>query len=312
MPKSVITLGNPNGIGPEVTAKALQSFSDEELSDFILVGDQESINHYFDERTFHLCRFDFVGCNYLFKPGLQSPESGLASLKFLNRGIEILKNENLKSLITAPLSKELIVKTNLPEVADFTGHTGYLAKAFQTEKYSMMFYSNDLKVTLATIHVPLSEVSQKLTPEKLSDAIENADVFCRNFYGQGYKIAVCGLNPHAGENGLLGSEEKEFMADTVTSLHQSGIPVEGPFPSDSLFYEAYHGKYQMVIACYHDQGLAPFKMLHFFDGVNVTLGLPVVRTSPDHGTAFSVAGLGVADETSMKEAILLCKKLSEN
>ncbi len=296
----LITLGNPNGIGPEITAKALSNLSKSVLSNFAVIGDKESFKHYFSQallqsiKTIHIDIPDFH-----LQPGKPTLESGNLSYRFLIQAVKLLKTGSFSALITAPIAKNLVSQSG---VKNFTGHTTFLARSFQQEKVSMLFASSDLNVLLATIHDPLSTVPQKLTQNKLRDTIQNGLEWCYHQFGSDFKIGVCGLNPHAGENGLLGTEEETIIRPVIREF--SSKQVFGPFPADSLFYEAYRKNiYQLIIAMYHDQGLAPFKLLHFHDGVNVTLGLPFLRTSPDHGTAFSIADTGKADPTSMISAI---------
>jgi 4-hydroxythreonine-4-phosphate dehydrogenase len=176
----------------------------------------------------------------------------------------------------------------------------------------MLFTCEQMSVLLATIHIPLKKVSAALKCSTVRSAVESALSFCRKRHGpDGWRIAVCGLNPHAGENGLLGSEEKRIIGPVVSEFRQRGEPVDGPLPADTVFFKARQGVYRLVVAMYHDQGLAAFKMLYLADGVNVTLGLPVVRTSPDHGTAFDIAGQDIADSRSMENAIKLAYDLLE-
>lgn len=306
-----VTIGNPNGVGPEVCAKAIGKLSAEEQQRLILIGDRETFHHYFkgfDPSGFIQVDGDSPG-NFHFRPGEKSLESGRLSYLFIQKAVELAKAGNISSLVTAPISKELIVKSG---VEGFMDHTTFLAKEFNSQKYNMLFYSSDIKVILATIHVPLNQVSFSLTTESVYNTISNAADFLRVINSGGSRIAVCGLNPHAGENGLLGSEDEAIIRPAVERFSNKGIQVTGPLPADTVFYKAYHKEFDMVVAMYHDQGLAPFKMLHFNDGVNVTLGLPIVRTSPDHGTAFDIAGKGLADEGSMLCAIRLAFQLLDH
>jgi len=215
----------------------------------------------------------------------------------------------IDAVVTAPVSKELIVKSG---ISGFVDQTTYFAGRFGVKNYNMLFYSGTMKVLLVTIHIPVSEVSSSLTAERMAIAIENSVRFCLSEYGDKrfFRIAVCGLNPHAGEGGLIGNEDKDIIQPAVNHYLNMGYNIEGPLPADTVFDKAENGYYQLVIAAYHDQGLAPFKLLHFNDGVNVTLGLPFIRTSPDHGTAFDLAGKGKADYGSMLSAIRLAIKLS--
>lgn len=309
--KLVVTLGNPNGIGPEVTARALSLVSPELASSCLIVGDKESVRHYFTPKQISDYVFRYVepsdaGIDYAFEPGGANFASGLMSLAYLDAAIRLVKENNYPALVTAPLSKELIAGSGREDVKHFKGHTDYLAEAFGVKKYSMLFYSRDINVLLATIHIPLSEVPVKLTEEKVDIAVENSVLYCERLYPGDYRIGVCGLNPHAGEHGLLGHEDDEVILPVVERWRAKGYPVDGPLPADTAFYKAYRErKYRLLVAMYHDQGLAPFKLLHFIDGVNATVGLPIVRTSPDHGTAFDIAGKGVADPNSMKSSLEL-------
>ncbi len=307
--KLAVTIGNPNGVGPEVLSKAFKKLNKEELSDIILIGERDTVSFYFK---------DFKDLNFInispdkkdgifqFKPGERSLSSGYLSYKFIEKAVELAKNKEVGGIVTAPISKELIVNAG---ITGFIDHTSFLADEFHAEHFNMLFYSEDLKVLLVTIHIPLDKVSQAITRENVESSIQNAMQFLRKYKEKDFRIAVCGINPHAGENGLMGNDDKTKILPVVEKYQKEGYCVEGPLPADSVFYKAGRGEYDIVIAMYHDQGLAPFKLLHFMDGVNVTLGLPVVRTSPDHGTAFDIAGRGVADESSMLNAIRLAEKL---
>src|SRR5207244_3008259 len=184
-----------------------------------------------------------------------------------------------------------------------------------TERTIMMLLGADdrghwLRVALATTHLPLKQVAQELTQAKVELAIELAASACRDLGLPRARIAVCGLNPHAGEGGQLGTEEQTIITPAVRAAQKRGLDVAGPFPADTLFYHAYHGQYEVVVAMYHDQGLGPLKMIGFENGVNWTLGMPFIRTSPDHGTAYDIAGQGKADPSSMRAAIGLAKQLA--
>ncbi|MGA2143099.1 MAG: 4-hydroxythreonine-4-phosphate dehydrogenase PdxA [Brevinematales bacterium] len=311
--KIALTLGNPNGIGPEISAGALSGLKVEERSRFIVIGDGPSFRYYFGPLPRSGISFIEIyppsGIEYKFNPGSQDAPSGAMSWLFLNKAAELAKNGSVKAIVTAPISKDLIVRAGHGE---FTDHTTFLARYFGAEHVSMMFYSKDMKVILATIHLSLRSVPDSLTLEAVRTAVKNALLFGERFEGRRYRVAVCGLNPHAGENSLMGSEEKDVIAPVIREYHEKGYNgVVGPIPADTAFYRAYRGEFDCVAAMYHDQGLAPFKLLHFEDGVNVTLGLPVFRTSPDHGTAFDIAGKGKAISRSMEEAMGLALKLAD-
>ena len=209
-------------------------------------------------------------------------------------------------IVTAPINKAAFAAAGLP----WKGHTDLLAHLCGVPDAGMMFWSEKLRVVLATVHIPLSEVPAALTRERLLGIIRLTASSLPRFGIHTPRIAVAGLNPHAGEDGLLGSEEGSTLRPAIDAARAEGIDVVGPFPADTLFVRATRGECDVVIACYHDQGLVPVKLLSFGHSVNVTLGLPIIRTSVDHGTAFDIARTGQADPGSMVEAILLAAKLS--
>jgi 4-hydroxythreonine-4-phosphate dehydrogenase len=214
------------------------------------------------------------------------------------------------ALVTAPVSKEAIVRSGQP----FVGQTEYLAELAGIRHPVMMLVGNDehgrwLRVALATTHLPLRLVADHLSQAGIEQAIVLAAKACRDLGLPRARIGVCGLNPHAGEGGKMGTEEQTTITPAVETARRQGVEVAGPLPADTLFHHAYRGRYEAVVAMYHDQGLAPLKMIGFESGVNWTLGLPFVRTSPDHGTAYDIAGRGVANPSSMVAAIRLAKQL---
>jgi 4-hydroxythreonine-4-phosphate dehydrogenase len=212
------------------------------------------------------------------------------------------------AIATAPINKEAWRLAGLP----WTGHTDLLAHLTGARDVAMMFYSDTLRVVLATIHIPLAEVPRALTRESLESTIVLSASELPRFGCVAPRLAVAGLNPHAGEHGLFGREEQDVIAPAVARCRARGIDVSGPYPADTLFVRAHRGEFDAVIACYHDQGLIPVKLVAFGHAVNVTLGLPIVRTSVDHGTAFDIAGKGVADPESMIAAVLLAARLATN
>ena len=304
--KIILTAGDPNGIGPEVLAGALRGMSPDQ---FILIGEEQLFDRYFrDVKDLQLIavKSETAG-DFHLTPGEKSLSAARYSYAFLQKALYLAQNGEARAIVTAPISKELIAASG---VSGFLDHTTFFSKGFNRPSVNMLFYSGEFSVILATIHIPLSGVSNLLTPDLLKSTIENALDFCRKTGNEKCAIAVCGLNPHAGEGGLLGMEEKDWINEMVESFRLEGVDIDGPLPADTVFYHAKNGKYKMVVALYHDQGLAPFKMLHFHDGVKCTLGLPIIRTSPDHGTAFDIAGKGIADSGSMREAIILAERLS--
>jgi 4-hydroxythreonine-4-phosphate dehydrogenase len=218
--------------------------------------------------------------------------------------IKLLKKGDYSHLITAPLSKKG-VSYHIP---DFIGHTEYLAQAFNTKDFSMMLANETFRVVLVTTHVSIRELPDLITKESVVRAVYNADNFLKSV-GDERGIGVCALNPHAGEDGLLGDEEIKVIIPAVRKAIEDGIKVSGPYPADSLFKSVYNNPYGVYVAMYHDQGLGPLKMVSKGRGVNITLGLPVFRISVDHGTAYDIAGKGIASEESLVEAIEIAKKV---
>jgi len=270
-PGILITTGDPKGIGREVTKKALKDPCLKDLADFSIIDPAD--------------------------------KTGFDAIK---KAVEILKKHKADGLVTAPVNKSAINRSGIA----FKGHTEYLAERTRTKRFAMMFCGPSLKVTIVTRHTALKKVPAILSQEKIEDAISLTDAALRKYFKiRAPRIGVCGLNPHCGENGLMGTEEKELIIPAIKSQRPAVPGIQGPLPADVIFYMAYKGRLDAVISMYHDQGLGPFKMISFKDGVNLTLGLPFVRTSPGHGTAYDIAGKGIADATSMKEAIKLAARI---
>jgi 4-hydroxythreonine-4-phosphate dehydrogenase len=241
-----------------------------------------------------------------------SPTAAHAALAWLNEGAQRCLRHEVDALVTAPVNKEAIIRAG----NSFVGQTEYLSAIAGIDRTIMMLLGADergrwLRVALATTHLPLKLVATKLAPEKIELAIELAAQACRDLGLPRAKIGVCGLNPHAGEGGEFGDEEQKIITPAVAAARQRQVDVHGPFAADALFYYAFRGDYDAVVAMYHDQGLVPLKMIGFENGVNWTLGLPFIRTSPDHGTAYDIAGQNKANPSSMVAAIRLAKKLAK-
>lgn len=241
-----------------------------------------------------------------------APEAAQASVRWLRDGAERCLRGELDAIVTAPVNKEAIVRSGQA----FVGQTEFLSELAGAKRTAMMLLGQDergrwLRVALVTTHFPLKHVPEQITKEKVEMTIELATQACRDLGLTRNRVAVCGLNPHAGEGGNMGTEEQTTIEPAVKAARSRGYNVVGPMSADSLFYYAYRGDYDAVVAMYHDQGLVPLKMIGFETGVNWTLGLPFVRTSPDHGTAYDIAGKGRADARSMGAAIELAKKLSK-
>ena len=309
-PNIGITMGDPAGIGPEVTLKALASSKVRGLANFLIIGDGASIYE-----TAKKCRLK-VNSPILdlsnvpqnsFSYGKIRPSFGRVAIAYLDKALELIDEGELDGLVTAPVNKESV---RLAGFRDFKGHTEYIAEKTGAKDVAMMFVGGEFKITLVTRHVPLSEVSRNLSVNSILSTIRLTDQYLKKFFNIRHpRIGVAGLNPHAGENGAFGDEETKLIKPAVKKASRFVSNILGPIPPDVIFYEWANKKFDAVIAMYHDQALIPFKMLHFKDGVNLTLGLPFVRTSPDHGTAFDIAGKGIADPTSMIEAIKLACRL---
>lgn len=302
-----ITLGDPFGIGPEVIAKALSAPRVKNKSDFLVIGDFNLFRSFRKER-FPYEFFDLknVPSNKI-QFGKPTTLGAQASLDYLDTAISLLKTKQIHALVTAPVCKESICSLGVR----FQGHTEYLAQAFHTRKFGMMFVSEELKTILVTRHIPLKSVSQELTQRNIFETIELVDASLKKYFRiRKPRVAVCGLNPHAGEGGVLGDEEVLKIIPAMRRARQQGIQVFGPLPGDTAFIPQQRKLYDAFVAMYHDQGLIMIKGLYFDSVVNFTCGLPFIRTSPAHGTAFDIAGKNVADPTSMIHAIKLAQRLS--
>jgi len=320
-----ISLGDITGIGPEVALKALAGEAETDDTRYLLIGDSHYTTalHKKLGLQFKLQPYSEPGAKgriFLHDPlpeplpaGLEagSPAAARAALAWLTDGAQKCLRHEMDALVTAPLNKNAVVRSGQP----FIGQTEFLSQLAGTTQTAMMLLGQDdrgrwLRVALATTHVPIKLLAAHIRAEKIILAIELAARACHDLDLPRNRIAVCGLNPHAGEGGEFGDEEITTIKPAVDAARQKGIDVVGPLPADTLFHYAYRGDYDAVVAMYHDQGLVPLKMVAFDSGVNWTLGLPFVRTSPDHGTAYDIAGQGKADPSSMKAAIRLAKQLS--
>jgi 4-hydroxythreonine-4-phosphate dehydrogenase len=308
-PKIGITLGDPGGIGPEVTLKSLFSIPSFPDAHYVLFGSKTVIDN---ERD--VLNLDFsipndsisvheVECSStLFEKGKPTSANGAASFRYFERAVQEVNKGNLKAIVTAPVSKH---SWSLAGIS-WAGHTEYLSQSIP--EAIMFFWSDALKVALYTHHLPLKQAIAKIIEKSLLEFILRLHENTKKFRSHGFEFLVSGLNPHAGEQGLMGTEESEHILPAIEKARTRGVPVSGPFPPDVVFRNALNKPDKIVISLYHDQGLIPFKLLAFDRGVNMTLGLPFIRTSPDHGTAFDIAGKGIADPKSMTEAIRLAHR----
>jgi 4-hydroxythreonine-4-phosphate dehydrogenase len=287
-PRIGITVGDPAGIGPEIAVKAAAHADVLAICEPVLYG---------PSTAGELARFSI---------GRISPAAGRAAYDAILDAVADAQAGRLDAIATAPINKEAFAAADIP----WRGHTELLAHLTHASRFAMMFYAEELRVILATVHIALAEVPRVLTGEVLADTIALAAAELPRFGHPRAKLAVAGLNPHAGEHGVIGREEDDVMRPAIDGCRARGIDVEGPFPADTIFLRAMKGEFDAVVACYHDQGLIPVKMAAFGRAVNVTLGLPIVRTSVDHGTAFDIAGQGIADPSSLIEAVRLASKLA--
>ena len=285
-PIVAITAGDPAGIGPEIARKAADDPRVRAVCEPVIYGPPDTSR---------------------FEPGILSAEAGRAAYEAICAAVRDALDGRVSAIATAPVNKLGFSRAGL----HWKGHTDLLADLTHAPRVAMMFWSEPLKVVLATVHVPLAEVPRLLTRALLGDIIDLTARELPRFGVVRPRLALAGLNPHAGEEGLLGSEETQVLRPAVEDARSRGIAIDGPFPGDTIFGRATRGEFDAVIACYHDQGLIPVKLLAFGRAVNVTLGLPIVRTSVDHGTAFDIAGKGIADPSSMIEAVLLAARLSK-
>jgi 4-hydroxythreonine-4-phosphate dehydrogenase len=284
-PRIALTVGDPAGIGPEIVAKAAA-----------------------DPRVLEVCDpvvFQSATHGHVTM-GRVSPEAGRAAHYAIVRAVQAAWKGDVDAIATAPVNKTAFAQAGLP----WKGHTDLLAHLCGTSRVAMMFHAPELKVVLMTVHVPLKEVPSLLTQQLVDQTIELTHEALPQFGIERPRIAVAGLNPHAGESGVLGDEDQRVLAPAIEVGRAKGIDVSGPYPADTVFVRASRGDFDCVLACYHDQGLIPVKLLAFGHAVNVTIGLPIIRTSVDHGTAFDIAGKDVADPGSMIEAVLLAARMA--
>ncbi len=321
LPVIAITMGDVHGIGPEVALKAIHKLFPEQRAVFVLFGVSSAFEYYTrllqidlpfvtekpgkDPQKIYFVPVEEEDPGTL-KIGTISRKAGAASVAFIREALLFIGKNRHRALVTAPVSKEAIWRAGHL----FPGQTELLANYLQAERYAMMLVSGEFRVGFVTTHHPLQEVPSLITEEKIFEKVLAVrDDLRRRFKVRKPRIAVASLNPHGGESGMLGREEIEVIIPAVAELRERGVLVEGPFPSDTLFIPKKLNKYDAFMALYHDQGMIPIKMHGFSKAVNYTAGLPIVRTSPDHGTAFDIAGKGIADESSMVEAINLAIEL---
>jgi 4-hydroxythreonine-4-phosphate dehydrogenase len=320
-----ITLGDVTGIGPEVTLKAIAAEASRDDTRFLLIGDEACGRELVQKLALNITLQTYGGPSeagrfFIVNPLSESlpqnlvegsPAAARAALAWLAEGAQRCLRQELDALVTAPVNKAAIVRSGQA----FVGQTEFLSQLAAAERTAMMLLGQDgggrwLRVALVTTHVPIKVVAQQISRAKVELAIDLAVQACRDLGLPRARVAVCGLNPHAGEAGQMGDEEQTTIGPAVLAARRKALDAVGPLSADVVFYHALRGDYDAVVAMYHDQGLAPLKTVAFDTGVNWTLGLPFIRTSPDHGTAYDIAGQGVANPSSMIAAIRLAKQLA--
>lgn len=324
-PIIAITMGDPAGIGPEIILKAMSRDEVRDSARFLIFGDANIIHREAKNLEFKIplipiptvrdAEFPSKGIeivnltalNPTLEYGKPSAATGDAAFKYIKSAAISALNGEVHAVVTAPISKEALNMAG----HKYPGHTEILAELCETDDYAMMLAGPHLRVVLCTIHVPYAKVPSLLNKELILKTISITHESLSKYLGMKPRIAVAALNPHAGEGGMFGGEEAEHISPAVEEALSKGMDVSGPHPPDTVFYYAEKGKYDAVVCMYHDQGLIPLKLLDFECGVNVTLGLPIVRTSVDHGTAFDIAGKGVANPSSMMEAIRMAAEMAE-
>ena len=322
-----ITLGDVTGVGPEVTLKALADDESDDNTRYLLMGDNRAVHRLNASLGVNLplqpfSTYDRPGKIFLFNPLAErlpenlppgSPLAANCAVAALREGGQRCLRGELDAVVTAPVNKEAIVRAG----HKFVGQTEFYSELAGAKRTAMMLLGTDererwLRVALATVHISIKSVPEQLTAEKITLAIELAAGSCRDLRLPRARIAVCGLNPHAGEGGEFGDEEITTIGPAVQAMQKRAFDVVGPLSGDTVFHHALKGNFDAVVAMYHDQGLAPLKAVAFDSGINWTLGLPFIRTSPDHGTAYDIAGKGIANPGSMIAAIHLAKQLVKN
>ncbi|MBP9925199.1 MAG: 4-hydroxythreonine-4-phosphate dehydrogenase PdxA [Cyclobacteriaceae bacterium] len=325
-PRIGITLGDLNGIGPEVVIKALADHRLHTLLTPVIYGSTKALSFYrklmnleefnynvvkskgqFFPKTINVvnCWEDMIEIN----PGQPSRQTAKAALLCLKKAVEEVKEGLIDGFVTGPIDKNTIHGEDFP----FQGHTEYLTQEFNAGESLMLMVAQDLKVGLVTEHIPVKDIPNFITRERVELKIRLLELTLKkDFMISKPKIAVLGLNPHAGDEGLLGSEENDVIKPVIQDLKNKGKLIFGPFPADGFFASGQHTKFDGIIAMYHDQGLVAFKTLSFESGINYTAGLPYVRTSPDHGTAYNLAGKNLASESSMRQAMYVACEIIKN
>ncbi len=324
VPVIAISIGDMNGVGPEVILKALKDRNDTQSFTPVILGSESIIKFYqqtlgFELKTHTIRSIDEIKENEInilecldnsevsIQPGQINKEAGANAMRAIETGVELCLKDNADALVTAPISKEAIQKAGY----SYPGHTEFLAEKTNCSRFMMMLVNDGLRVGLVTIHIPVSQISNNITQDAILEKLGIMKQSLQNDFGiSSPKIAVLGLNPHAGDGGVIGDEEIKIIGPAIDKVLLYGYNVEGPFPADGFFGNQMYKQFDAILSMYHDQGLVAFKALSFNAGVNFTAGLPIIRTSPDHGTAFGIAGQNKANHHSFKKALILAVELA--
>ncbi len=310
-PKIAITIGDPAGVGPEVTLKALADAEVRDLAEWHVVGDRAVLDSTAEALGLDRLETPVIDLGLLegktVVTGELSADCGRAAVGFVRHAAEMCAAGDADAMVTAPLNKESVAMGGMK----FSGHTEFIAEITKAKESRMLLVSERLRVVHVTTHVPL-RIACEATMERVLRTIELGAEALQWIGTEQKRIAVCGLNPHAGEHGLFGSEDRDTIVPAVEQAREQGIDCYGPIPADTVFLKALRGSYDLVVAMYHDQGHIPLKLIDFEKTVNVSIGLPIIRTSVDHGTAFDIAGKGIADAQNMKAAMQLAAVMATN
>lgn len=326
-----LTMGDPAGISTEITVLAWKQRTSNGISPFFVLSRQSLFDQLKQLEGFHIPTVLISSpdeANEAFgqalpilelsdavdiQPGQPAPSSGAMTIQSISSAVDLVKNRRASCVVTNPINKHVLYQAGFT----FPGHTEYLAelaKKWGNENIRpvMMLVSNQMRTVPLTIHIPLADVEKLISKELINETAHIISCDMKKYFGmQSPRILVAGLNPHAGESGAMGKTEIDIIEPAIRALKREGLNISGPFPADTLFHAAARKTYDVVIGMYHDQALIPIKTLGFDEGVNTTLGLPFVRTSPDHGTAYDIAGKGLANPRSLVEALKLAKKMSD-
>ena len=310
-PRIAISMGDPAGIGPEIVARICADEEIRSLCDLVVVGRSMLLRAGALACNIDLPRVELVeaGQGAEITPGSPSKAGGAQAGAFIETAARMCLAGEAAAMVTAPISKYSLQLAGYTD----TGHTTMLARITDTPRPVMMLAGSRLRVVLATIHCSIREMLERLDQKTIVEVGWVSHQAFQRYMGMASpRIAVAALNPHAGEEGLFGDEEQAFITPAVQELQNMGVRASGPYPPDTLYWRAANGEFDLVVGMYHDQALIPLKLLHFEDGVNVTLGLPIIRTSVDHGTAYDLAGKGKANPASLKEAVKMAVMMANN